>query len=100
MKFKKTKIIVVIATSMMLLIGCSSNSNSPASGEKTQVAAVPVQPGGAQLWAENCSRCHNLRAPESYNDAQWHAVVHHMRLRADLDGNEARLITEFMQASH
>ena len=92
----KITLSVLAVTGLLTLIGCATNP----SGE-TPVASDDAAPkGGAQLWAENCSRCHNLRTPESYNDAQWQAVVHHMRLRANLDGSEARLITEFLQASH
>jgi hypothetical protein len=56
--------------------------------------------GGAELWAETCSRCHNIRPPEYYSDAQWDLIVHHMRIRANLTGAEAREIVKFLQASN
>jgi hypothetical protein len=89
--------ILFSALGFALACGCSHNSTS-ASTENAQTAAVPEK-GGAQLWSENCSRCHNLRPPQSYSNAQWQAVVHHMRLRANLTGEEARSITAFLQAS-
>ena len=85
---------------LFTLIGCATNSTAPVTGETPQAAAEPPAKGGAQLWAETCSRCHNLRPADSYNDVQWQAVMQHMRLRANLDGNESRLITAFLQASH
>jgi hypothetical protein len=85
---------------LLTVIGCVTNSAGPTTGQSPQAAAQPAPRGGAQLWADNCSRCHNIRPPESYNDAQWNAVVQHMRLRANLDGSEARLIAQFLQASH
>jgi cytochrome c1 len=90
--------ILLPALTLTLACGCSHDSPA-ATAENAQTAAVPEK-GGAQLWAENCSRCHNMRPPQSYSDAQWHAVVHHMRLRANLTGEEARSITAFLQASH
>jgi len=86
---------IVAGIGLITLIGCAAN---PAAGEKPQ-AAAPSR-GGAELWADNCSRCHNLRPPQSYNDGQWQTVVMHMRMRANLEGGEARLIEQFLQASH
>jgi cytochrome c5 len=90
-----------------LLAGCANQTT----GEKSSGASATTQPSnasatvsaapsGAQLWADNCSRCHNIRPPQSYNDAQWEAVGMHMRLRANLTGTEQREITRFLQASH
>ena len=87
---------------LILLSGCGQSgaaSAQPAADEKN-VAQAASSEGGAQLWAENCSRCHNLRPTQSYSDAQWEAIVMHMRLRANLTGVEQRKITAFLQASH
>lgn len=97
--FIKTLTILLAAGASTLVVGCSNNSASNVSTENAQTAAAPEKTG-AELWAENCSRCHNFRPPQSFNDAQWHAVVHHMRERANLTGAEARAITLFLQASH
>jgi nitrate/TMAO reductase-like tetraheme cytochrome c subunit len=53
-----------------------------------------------ELWGENCSRCHNIRPPNEFSGAQWAAIVHHMRFRANLTGEEEREITKFLQASN
>ena len=55
---------------------------------------------GAQAWAENCARCHAMRDPKSLTDAQWQVVTAHMRLRAGLDGQQARDILAFLKASN
>lgn len=90
-----------IAASLTIVSGCGDNGKTPAGGTGANQASAGVpHKAGAQLWAENCSRCHNLRPPQSFSDAQWQTVVHHMRLRADLTGEESRKITEFLQASH
>lgn len=55
---------------------------------------------GAQLWGENCGRCHNIRPPQSYSDGEWEVVTMHMRGRANLSGEEAEKILEFLQMSN
>ena len=81
-----------------LLAGCVSDSNKP-SESASAGAEVASEKGGAQLWAENCSRCHNVRSPKRFSDSQWQVITHHMRLRANLTGQETRAITEFLQSS-
>lgn len=88
------------------LYGCSSNnpgagqSVAPTTQPSFALFGPPPHKSGVQLWSENCARCHNGRPPEEFSDAQWAAIVHHMRLRADLTGEEQREITAFLQASH
>ena len=54
--------------------------------------------GGAQLWGENCNRCHNIRSPSNYSPAQWEVVMMHMRVRANLTPEERKKILEFLKA--
>lgn len=56
--------------------------------------------GGSQLWSENCARCHNMRSPSSYSDAEWEVVMFHMRVRARLTPAEDKAITEFLKSSN
>jgi hypothetical protein len=87
------------------LYGCATSSNTPT----TQSSVASTEPSfalfgpppdktGAQLWADNCMRCHNGRPPQEFSAKQWEAIVHHMRLRADLTGEETRKITAFLQS--
>lgn len=91
---------ILMIVSIALAAGCGQNNQPPPGGTATQPSAAVPHKAGAQLWAENCSRCHNIRPPESFSDTQWQTITHHMRLRADLTGQETRTITEFLQASH
>ena len=99
--------IVWIGVCATIFIGCSNrqqfeqaNSESMALGiSSLQETDVDVQ-NGAQLWADNCIRCHNYRAPASLNDRQWEIVMHHMRVRANLTANEHRLILQFLQSAN
>ncbi len=55
---------------------------------------------GAKAWAANCSRCHNMRDPQEFQDQYWRVIVSHTRVRAGLTGQEARNILAFLQASN
>jgi hypothetical protein len=55
---------------------------------------------GAQVWLNNCARCHNLRRTDEFNDQQWITIVTHMRIRAGLTGQEARDLLHYLQASN
>ena len=55
---------------------------------------------GAQQWANNCSRCHNMRDPKEFRDDEWRPIVLHMRLRAGLTGYQARDILAFLRSSN
>lgn len=55
---------------------------------------------GAELWAQRCMTCHNMREPASLSDSQWETAISHMRVRAKLNGSEARKILEFLKSSN
>ena len=54
---------------------------------------------GEELWSNNCLRCHNIRPGTMYSNQQWDVIVHHMRLRANITGQEQRAIVEFLKSS-
>ena len=56
--------------------------------------------GGAQIWAQNCVRCHNIRSPSPYSDAQWGVITLHMRVRANLTEDEQKAILKFLQSAN
>lgn len=63
------------------------------------------QPGnliakGAQVYANQCGRCHNLRSPTERSDAQWSVIVAHMRARANLTRDEAEAVEAFLQGTN
>ena len=91
-----TAIVALGALGIVLFVGCKPD-HQPAMMD----AAAPAEneKGGAQLWEENCSRCHNFRSPTQYNDSEWQVVMHHMRVRANLTAQEHKKILEFLQAA-
>jgi cytochrome c5 len=94
---------IAVLVAAALVAGCAQNKASQAAGApaaEPKASAAPAELGGAQLWAENCSQCHNARSPSDYSDAQWDLAVMHMRIQARLPGDEARKIRQFLQASN
>lgn len=51
---------------------------------------------GAQLWAENCQRCHNTPSPNSFSHEQWVTIGMHMQTRAQLTDKERDKIVAFL----
>lgn len=62
-------------------------------------ALIAAKPG-AQLWAENCTRCHNTPPPSIYSDAQWEAVGEHMRYKANLTDLEVTKVVAFLKSAN
>jgi len=87
----------------MIVIGCATNQSVEDSEviNAEQLALLPEDTmRGAQLWKDNCIRCHNFRPPRSFSDNQWSVIMMHMRVRAHLTGGESRQILKFLQAAN
>lgn len=52
---------------------------------------------GAQLWGENCRRCHNSPDPNTFSPEQWITVGMHMQTRALLTDDERDKIVDFLK---
>jgi hypothetical protein len=52
---------------------------------------------GAQLWAENCQRCHNTPSPSSFSHEQWTTIGMHMQTRAMITDQERDKIVAFLR---
>ncbi len=53
---------------------------------------------GSKVWADNCARCHNYRAPTEFSAKQSRVIMDHMRVQAGLTGQEARDAYAFLAA--
>lgn len=62
--------------------------------------AIIANKSGAQLWGENCIRCHNTPSPVDFNDAQWKTAGLHMQDRANLTKDETEKIIAFLQSAN
>jgi len=112
MKTRSSKIrwrltIAALGATGALVAGCQSSPKTTstvvgATDHAQQPAEVGANEGltGAQLWAQTCAHCHNSRSPGSYSDAQWETALSHMRQQAELPGDQARKILEFLKASN
>ena len=81
---------------LMLAAGCQTAG----AGTHQQHAIAKSAKGGAQLWAENCLACHNVRSPSQYSDADWDIVMQHMRVRANLSAADTETITKFLRSAN
>lgn len=88
---KKIPIILslfTLITAIAIISSCSSTSS------------LVEAKSGAQLWGENCIRCHNSPSPETFSDTEWDVAIMHMRIRANLTENEAVKIAEFLKIAN
>lgn len=80
-------------------------TNSPAAKAavppKTSRSTVPEKPKhqltGAELYSMHCNRCHPERYPTERTAAQWKTILLHMRIRANLPAEHARIILKYLQ---
>ncbi|HLX94552.1 MAG TPA: hypothetical protein VKU37_02290 [Verrucomicrobiae bacterium] len=76
------------------------STNSVAVKAQASEAAPPVlkpQLTGAELYSMHCNRCHPERYPTERTAAQWKTIMLHMQVRANIPGNQARLILQYLQ---
>ena len=87
---KKSIILLLFALTAVLVLASNCKSTSTLAEAKS----------GAQLWGENCIRCHNAPSPETFSDAEWDVAVMHMRVRANLTEFEAVAIADFLKTAN
>jgi len=65
------------------------------------VAAVSAKSlDGAQVFRDNCTKCHSERSPMEKTDAEWNIVVLHMRTIAGLTAKESKAVLKFLKANN
>jgi mono/diheme cytochrome c family protein len=89
-----------IVVTGLILAGCASPESKSDSKIKSAAEPASGSVAGAQMWAQNCGHCHNIRSPSSYSDAQWDVVMLHMRIRANLTPKEHQAILAFLKSAH
>jgi hypothetical protein len=87
-KINKKVTLVITALSMVAIIitinGCKASQ-------------AVLSKSGAQLWGENCRRCHNAPDPNTFSSENWVTVGMHMQTRALLTDEERDKIVEFLK---
>ncbi len=77
-------IAIIISGSAMLLSSCAPVQKI---AEKT----------GAQLWGENCNRCHSAPSQDQYSKDHWIIIGTHMQLKAGITHDEETKIVAFLR---
>ncbi len=109
-RVESKNLIPAVATATVMLIGLTilgcqrpettdRKAVEPEGHPQAQAEAVPIK-GRAQMWSENCMRCHNIRDPKSLSDTEWQVALHQMRVRGNLLAEEHKGILELMQAGN
>jgi hypothetical protein len=97
--FLAALLLLFISTSMDLFADPKAKRKTESESSSTVSSDTYMGLTGEELWSNNCLRCHNIRPPTMYGNAQWDVIVHHMRLRANITGQEQRAIVEFLKSS-
>ena len=103
----KTGAVLLVASGLVaaVLYGTRATAADKAVAPGSPAATVPAESegkigkSGAQLWAENCARCHNVRSPGSYSPVEWEVAMFHMRVRANLTPEEQQKILAFLKSA-
>ncbi len=60
-------------------------------------AVAETQPiNGAEVFNNNCARCHNARPLEEFSLEEWAVIMPHMREKAHLTGKETDAVMQFI----
>ena len=92
-------LIFFVSTSWSLFAGPKASRQKTAGSTSAAPSDSNTTLSGEELWSNNCLRCHNIRPPTMYSNAQWDVIVHHMRIRANITGQEQRAIVEFLKSA-
>lgn len=92
-------LLIFVTTGWTLLAGPEKSRKTTAESSSAVTSDSAMTLSGEELWSNNCLRCHNIRPPTMYNNAQWDVIVHHMRVRANITGQEQRAIVEFLKSA-
>jgi mono/diheme cytochrome c family protein len=86
------------------LVGCAVGLPAPTELDATRVSsrwpalhAADLEHGRA-LYAQRCSRCHELFDPSIHAAGQWETAVREMNARAGLSEAEERLVVQYLVA--
>lgn len=101
MKKNTLKKISLFLSLLLMVVSISLGDKAYAQGEEeVKEEMKKSELSGADLWSQNCGRCHNFRAPQEFNDAQWDIIVSHMRVIGGIPGAQARAIIKFLQETN
>jgi mono/diheme cytochrome c family protein len=80
-------------TVLALLLGSAGRVSA-------QQASSESVADGARVYGAVCGGCHNARSPLERSDRDWVTITNHMRVRANLTGDQVRTVLAFLQATN
>ena len=92
-------LLIFASGSWDVFAGSKETRETATNSSSSNTAGSSMQLSGQELWSMNCQRCHNMRSPAMYSNAQWDVIVHHMRVRANITGAEQRAIADFLKSA-
>ena len=92
-------LVTAISAASLAFAAAADTAKDASPPTNTGKAAEKKQLTGADLYAMNCNRCHPERYATERTAAQWKTIMLHMRVRANLTGEEQRKITEFLKSA-
>ena len=82
-----------VAIAAVAVIGAAVSIGLADAGDKSASKKLT----GQELYAINCSRCHTERYATERTPGQWKTIVLHMRTRAQIPADQAKLILKYLQ---
>jgi mono/diheme cytochrome c family protein len=94
---RKVPFIAYPALGLLIFTGaCASGASESLTVEPEAANPGLLIAAGAEVYGNNCARCHNARAAAEKTDLEWDLIVAHMRARANLTGGQARAVQAFL----
>jgi mono/diheme cytochrome c family protein len=84
-------------TALTLVAVIASVTTAVSAAASTDSKTNGTQLTGDQLYAIHCNRCHAERYPTERNAAQWKTLLTHMRVRANLPADQAKIVLKYLQ---
>jgi mono/diheme cytochrome c family protein len=91
--YKGLVALLMIAAVIGMAAGAPATQKQ-ANNKKVAKPAAAAAKTGAQVFTQNCGRCHN--APEELSPREVRAVVRQMRVRANLSAEDEQLLLKFL----
>lgn len=101
LKHLKTAASMTFLAVVLVLAGLVvSRVTNAQESEMSQQEQIAQRARGAQAWANQCGRCHNIRPANEFTDDIWDVSVNHMRIRGNIPPSVIRDIKAFLKSSN
>ena len=91
----QTTLVAALGALLLGVIALTPGCADQAAATGTAATRHPLT--GAELYSIHCNRCHPERYPTERTAAQWKTITLHMQVRANIPGNQARMILKYLQ---